>query len=244
MKISRIWRRGCALLRRRPRQCAPMRFMGAVVADLLVNLDVRDRWKRREREWAAATASKGAAWGAGDACIPPQVFPGLSVSPSPLSLFHIQLPLPTFSPLLSHPTTPHPIPPYPFPSRDSNSAPFPSGDWSDAAAGNRRKPLERFSAQRLAAVNEPYLFYLLFTVLTLPLHLHHDCTSLRPSLTDQPFDSPQPIAVSFLAAGLVQSLLSDSTTRRLPLHANVMLGKSSSAAHGSAPLSVSPAVGL
>ena len=120
-------------------QCAPMRFMGAVVADLLVNLDVRDRWKRREREWAAATASKGAAWGAGDACIPSQVFPGLSVSPSPSSLFHIQLPLPSFSPPLSHPTTPHPIPPYPFPSRDSNSAPFPSGGWSDAAAGRAAK---------------------------------------------------------------------------------------------------------
>ena len=119
--------------------CAPVRFMGAMVVDLLVNLDVRAGWKRREREWAAATASKGAAWGAGDACIPSQVFPGLSVSPSPSSLFHIQLPLPTFSPPLSHPTTPHPIPPYPFPSRDSNSAPFPSGDWSAAAAGRAAK---------------------------------------------------------------------------------------------------------
>jgi hypothetical protein len=119
--------------------CAPMRFMGAAVADFLVNIDVRNDWKRRERERVAATASKGAAWGAGDACIPPQVFPGLSVSPFPLSLFHIQLPLLTFSPLLSHPTTPHPIPPYPFPSRDSNSAPFPSGDWSDAAAGRAAK---------------------------------------------------------------------------------------------------------
>jgi hypothetical protein len=116
--------------------CAPVRFMGAMVVDLLVNLDVRNDWKRREREWAAATASKGAAWGAGDACIPPQVFPGLSVSPSPLSLFHIQLPLPTFSPLLSHPITPHPIPPYPFPSRDSNSAPFPSGDWNPRSSKN------------------------------------------------------------------------------------------------------------
>ena len=35
-------------------------------------------------------------------------------------------PFPSFSPRLSHPTTPHPIPPYPIPSRDSKSVPFPS----------------------------------------------------------------------------------------------------------------------
>ena len=108
--------------------CAPMRFMGAVVADLLVNknIDVRDQWKRRERERVAATASKGAAWGAGDACIPPRVFPGLPVSPTPVPLHYIQPPLPSFYPSLSHPTSPHPTSPYPIPSCSTEMVPFPS----------------------------------------------------------------------------------------------------------------------
>ena len=106
--------------------CAPMRFMGAVVADFLVNIDVRNDWKRRERERVAATASKGAAWGAGDACIPPQVFPGLPVSPTPVPLHYIQPPLPSFYPSLSHPTSPHPTSPYPIPSCSTETVPFPS----------------------------------------------------------------------------------------------------------------------
>ena len=106
--------------------CAPMRFMGAVVEDLLVNIDVRNNWKRRERERVAATASKGAAWGAGDACIPPQVFPGLPVSPTPVPLHYIQPPLPSFYPSLSHPTSPHPTSPYPIPSCSTETVPFPS----------------------------------------------------------------------------------------------------------------------
>mgnify|MGYP001172923110 CR=1 FL=1 len=106
--------------------CAPVRFMGAMVVDLLVNLDVRAGWKRREREWAAATASKGAAWGAGDACIPSQVFPGLPVSPTPVPLHYIQPPLPSFYPSLSHPTSSHPTSPYPIPSCSTETVPFPS----------------------------------------------------------------------------------------------------------------------
>ena len=42
--------------------CAPVRFMGAMVVDLLVKLDVRNDWKQSERERAATTASKGVAW--------------------------------------------------------------------------------------------------------------------------------------------------------------------------------------
>lgn len=106
--------------------CAPMRFMGAVVEDLLVNIDVRNNWKRRERERVAATASKGAAWGAGYACIPPQVFSGLPVSPTPVPLHYIQPPLPSFYPSLSHLTSPHPTSPYPIPSCSTETVPFPS----------------------------------------------------------------------------------------------------------------------
>ena len=94
--------------------CAPVRFMGAMVVDLLVKLDVRNDWKRRERERAAATASKGAAWGAGDARIPPRVFPGLHVSPTPVPHHHIQPSLPSFYPSLSHPTSAHLTPPHPI----------------------------------------------------------------------------------------------------------------------------------
>jgi hypothetical protein len=106
--------------------CAPMRFMGAAVADLLVNIDVRNNWKRRERDRVAATASKGAAWGAGDACIPPQVSPGLPVSPAPVPLHCIQPPLSSIYPSLSHSTPPHPTSPYPIPSCSTETVPFPS----------------------------------------------------------------------------------------------------------------------
>ena len=83
--------------------CTPVRFLRAVVVKILVNLDVRDR--RTERDRAAATASKGVVWGAGDACIPLQ---------RRLSLVSLCRPSPYLSSTFNNPF-PHSIPSYPIP---------------------------------------------------------------------------------------------------------------------------------